>query len=341
MTDDRCEKELGELLESGDPVRPLEPGARSRAVAAMQRAAAQGPARSLRDRILGKGGKKMRRSAYAAAFLVVMVVVVAGVFSRSQRVDAMALLTSATQAMEQAPSVRVVGYGCTPDPSSPTGHRMLSEPIEWLERTRASERRAESCYWHVSHGKGRGSARRIDLDKKEWWHCSLDTHICYRADTSEVMPEAEIQLRYIREWAKKRLPLQPVNDLEFLSDKQESVEIETRDGRKIAVITITGTFVRDPAPHAERHVFEVDMATNHLLTRKRFAKAEGSEEQLLESISVEYDVPVPGPPKDAEVVDATARVEDLGEYFKLHMIAPDGTSIAHGKHRKQTRSPAS
>lgn len=341
MKDDRCEEELGELLESGDPVRPLGAGARPRAVAAMQRSAAQGPAESLLDRILGKGGKRMRRSAYVVAFLVVMVVAVAGVFSRSQRVDAMALLMSAAQALEQAPSVRTVGYGCTPDPSSPSGHRMLSEPIETISRHRASERRAESCFWHVWHGKGKGFARRMDLDKREWWYCSFDTHICYRADISEVMPEAEIQLRYIREWAKKRLPLQPVNDLDFLSDRQESVETETRDGRKVAVITATGTFVRDPTPHAERHVFEVDMATNRLLTRKRFAKAEGSEEQLLESISVEYDVPVPGPPKDAEVVEATARVEDLGEYFKLHMIAPDGTSIAHGKHRKQTRSPTS
>jgi hypothetical protein len=336
MKSDRCEKELGELLESGDPVRPPGAGARSRAVAAMQRAAAQGPADSLLDRIHGEGGRKMRRSAYVVAFLLVMVVAVAGVLSRSQRVDAMALLTSAAEAMEQAPSVRTVGYGCTPDPSSPTGHRMASEPIERISRNRASERRAESCFWSVWHGRGRGQgwARRIDLDKREWWWCSFDTHICYRADISEVMPEAQIQLRYTREWAKKRLPLQPVNDLEFLSDKHESVETEMRDGRKVAVITVTGTFVREPTPHAERHVFEVDMATNHLLTRKRFAKAEGSEEQLLESTSVEYDVPVPGPPKEAKVVTATARVVDLGEYFKLQMIAPDGTEIMHGKHRK-------
>jgi hypothetical protein len=210
--------------------------------------------------------------------------------------------------------------------------RMHPEPIEWMSRTRVGERRAESC---SRHGSGRGYARRIDLDKREWWQCDFGTLVCYRADISDVMPEAEIQLRYIREWDRKRLPLQPVLDLEFLSDKLESVETETRDGLRIAVITVTGTYKRGPTPVTERHVFEVDTAKSHLLARKRFAQAEGSEEQLLESTKVEYDVPVPGPPKDAKVVTATATVEDLGDYFKLRMIAPDGKEIAHGKHQKQ------
>jgi hypothetical protein len=119
MTDDRWERELAELLESGEPVRPLGTGARSRAVGAMQRSAAQGPPDSLLDRILGKGEKKMRRFAYAVAFLVLMGAAAAGVFTRSAPPDARSMLVSAVQAMEEA---EVIHVRARPSTASPEGY---------------------------------------------------------------------------------------------------------------------------------------------------------------------------------------------------------------------------
>jgi hypothetical protein len=327
--DDRCEKELGELLESGDPVRPLRAGARSRALRAMQRSAAQGPTSSLLDRILGKGEKKMRRFAYVVAFLVLMGAA-AGVFTRSAPPDPRSILVRAAEAMEDATSVRIVGHGCVGDPSSPSGMRMMSESYDMSWRYNTSERGVE---WCMRNSGRKGLAYKIDLDKKEWRFYDRAAGICYRADITEVMSQAEVQVRAMRESAKKRLPAQPVKELDWLSDRQESVETETRDGRKIAIVTVTGMNSLTPEPLAERHVFEVDMATNHLLRSKRYVRAEGSEEQLLETVDlVDYDVPVPGPPEDAKIVTATARVQDLdvpnlGKYRSLQMVAPDGEII--------------
>ena len=127
MMDDRCERELGELLESGDPVRPPGAGARARAVHAMQRSAAQAPADSLLDRILGKGEKKMKRFAYAVALLVLMGAAAAGVFTRSEPADGQALLISVAEAMAEAETVHLRGHGSK---GSPEGSVMSENSYE-------------------------------------------------------------------------------------------------------------------------------------------------------------------------------------------------------------------
>ncbi len=321
MKNEEFDLRFAEALEQSLP--PFSPQVKARAVEGMAAAA---------GRASRKVTRPMRLAACVIAFLLVIGLAAAGLLTYSRSPDAKALLISAAEAMETARSVRIVGHGCEGDPSSPSGMRMSPEPLDMSWRYNTSERGVE---WCMRRSGRMGHAYRIDLDRKEWRFYDGRAGICYRADITEVISQAEIQVRAMREKATKRLPMQAVQELDYLSDRRQSAETETRDGREIAIVTVTGMNSLTPAPLAERHVFEVDMATNHLLRSERYVRAEGSEEQLLETIDlVEYDVPVPGPPEEAEVVTATAAVEDMGTYRSLRMYAPDGEEIVRSDQPK-------
>jgi len=265
----------------------------------------------------------MRRLAYAVAFLLVIGLAAAGVFTRSRPPDGKALLISAAQAMEEARSVHVFGHGNVPDATSPSGMRLDPEQTElWDSVGEWGTARRD-----VDHGNM--STWGIDLDKREEWYYHSDAGILYVADLTPVLSQATA---VVRAKAEEGLHSEAARVPKYLRDIHESVQVETRDGRRIAVITYTG--MNELAPDAlgrelaERYVFEVDMATNHLLSSKRYVRAEGSEEQLLETTDrVEYDVPIPTDiPEGAKVVTATAEVEETDECRSLVMYA-DGEEI--------------
>ena len=340
MKNEEFDVQFAQALEQSLP--PFSPQVKARAVAGMAAVASRADRKEMQP---------MRRLAYAATFLLVIGLAAAGVFTRSRPPDGKALLVSAAQAMEAARSVRLVGHGCVGDKASPSGMKMIPEEYDLLWSFSASERRMERrIEWRKggpsSDGRPRHVTYGMDLDKNKWWYYNSRTGICYTADITAVASQAAVVMRSAGKRQEKKLPAAPVSDLDWLADRHESVRIETRDGREIAVITCTGTNTLTPAPLAERHVFEVDMATNHLLGRKRYVRAEGSEEQLIETLDlVEYDVPVPGVPEGAKMVTATAKAEEVEydipfptvhkeKYRSLVMYAPDGEEVCRSDQPK-------
>jgi hypothetical protein len=325
MKNEEFDIRFAQALEQSLP--PFSPQVKARAVEGMAAVA---------TRASRKETRPMRRLAYVMAFLLVIALVAAGAFTRSRPPNGKALLISAAQAMESARSVRLVGHGCIGDKTSPSGMKMMPEQWDSTWSFSASERRMERrIEWRKGGPQRNSTGGRpvhrtwgIDLDENKLWSYDSRTGICYTADITAVASLAAVVVRSAAKREEKKLPAMPIPDLDWLVDRHESVRMETRGGREIAVITYTGTNTLTSPPLAERHVFEVDTATNHLLGRKRYVRAEGSEEQLIETIDlVEYDVPVPGIPKGAKVVTATARVEETDKDRSLVMYAPDGEGI--------------
>ncbi len=262
----------------------------------------------------------MRRLAYAMVFVLV-IGLAAGVFTRTRTPSGKSLLIGVAQAMEAARSIHVIAHGNRADSTSPSGMRFDPEPDEMWESV-------------DDHGVVRRdlqggvlSTSGISLDGEVMWMYDSRSGLWYIADLTPVFSVAAevVQLR-ARQGLRGEAPRVPYG----LADVHESVHMETREGREIAVITYTGINNGGERPLAERHVFEVDMATNHLLNSRRYVQAPGSEEQLLESVDhVDYNVPVPtdAPEKEhATVVRATVRAEENAEDLSL-VLYVDGKEI--------------
>jgi hypothetical protein len=256
MTDDLWERELAELLEWGEPVRPLGAGARPRAVAAMQRSVAQPAADSLLDRILGKGEKKMRRFAYAVAVLVLVGAAAAGVFTRSDPVDGRALLIGAAEAMAEAETVHLWGHGSK---GSPEGTVMSEDSYE---------------RWYAPQGSRtnsydpEGNLKAAWVFNAElglaWYYSSADTHWfadpivqIYRTTPREMADSLEGKLeRYVSP------------ELAFAQEKAwgnaVTVREEERDGKTVTIVEV---IVRDDAGATfVTKVSEIDPATGYLMS---------------------------------------------------------------------------
>jgi hypothetical protein len=281
MMDDRCENELGELLESGDPVRPPRAGARSRALGAMQRSAPQGPADSLLDRILGKGEKKMRRFAYAVAFLVLMGAA-AGVFTRSRPVDGRALLISAAQAMEEAQTIHLRGQGSR---WTPEGHRMS----EGWHEVWCSPQGSRKNYYDAEGNLENVWAR--DAESGMAWHYSAHTRwfpegivTVYHATPSEMAASVAFELD---------LYLRP--DLDFAQEEAwgnaVTVSEGERDGRAVTIVEV---IVRNSA--GETYLtkeYEIDPATGRLLSSRAYGADSEGRPPLWRREILDYGAPVP------------------------------------------------
>jgi hypothetical protein len=305
------EEKLGELLETARSAPALSEGWQARAMARMVAVAGKA------DR---KETRPMRRLAYAMAFLLVIGLAAAGVFTRSRRPDGKALLISAAQAMEAASSVHVVGHGTAADKTSPSGMKLMPETAEmWYS---ANTRRVAMRM--AIDGK-LVDVLLIDLDAGVERYYFAEEDSWYEADLTPVASQAAV---VVAGMAKSGLPNSPIHGVDYLADQQRTVQMETREGREIAVITCTGTNNGGDRPLIERHVFEVDMATKHLLCSTRYAKIEGGEEQVLDTVDhVDYDVPVPtDAPANAPVAAATVRAEESDECRSLVLYA-DGKEI--------------
>ncbi len=263
----------------------------------------------------------MRRLAYAMVFLLVIGLAAAGVFSRARRPNAKSLLISAAQAMEAANSVHLVLHGTQGDPSSPSGMVMMQQPAEIWVSKRAAALRMTGPDGALLMGYG------INLDANEAWDYSAETGVLHFADLTPVADQAadimdkagDLYLSGALQMLTKTI----------LTDVQESVTTEVRDGREIAVVTLTGTLKESPTLIRERDVFEIDTETDHLLAMQRYVQAEGSEEQLIQTIDeVTYDGPVPTDfaPESAVRKPATMSIEESDKLISLVMSA-DGKEI--------------
>jgi hypothetical protein len=283
MMDDSFEKELGELLESGDPVRPLPADARSRAVGAMQRSAAQGAATPLIDHILGKGEKKMRRFAYAVAFLVLMGAAATGVFTRSRPADGRALLTGAAQAMEQAQTIHMRGHGSN---WTSEGIWMSEDSYELWCSPQGSR-----MIWHDPRGN-LTAAWVLNAELGMAWH--------YLADTSS-FPEGIVTVYYATP-GEVAASLEDRLDIYYLKPEpmfgQEGAwgnEVTVREGeRDGSAVTVVVVMVEDPsgATIATKE-YEIDPATGHLLSYQSYGADSDGRPPIEFKEVLDYGSPVP------------------------------------------------
>ena len=106
-----------------------------------------------------------------------------------------------------------------------------------------------------------------------------------------------------------------------------------RDGREVALVTVSYTTDAGGVLVHLREVFEVDPETDHLLSTRKFARTGDGAEELVGAVDrVEYDVPLPdaaaaaGIPEGTATVQATAGIEETSSTFALVMKV-DGVEL--------------
>ena len=114
---------------------------------------------------------------------------------------------------------------------------------------------------------------------------------------------------------------------------QESLEMATRDGREVALVTVSYTTDAGGVPVHVREVFEVDAETDHLLSTRKFSRTGDGAEELVGAVDrVDYNVPLPaaagisGIPGGTATVQATAAIEETASSLALVMKV-DGVEL--------------
>ena len=279
----------------------------------------------------------MRRLAYVMAFLLVIGLAAAGVFTRSRPPDARALLIGAAEAMEEATSVHMLVHGTEmPYAESPVWMRMSPGYTElWVGP------RAEAFTWVSSDGTVHATMGD-NLDTGEVWSYSARMGgNMYVADMRPLGAKAE---QIVRKSLVESLAMFVDGQLGLgrdlhLKNMTESVTTEVRNGREVNLVTYEGdTNVRytgeteaQGRPVRVRYVYELEAASGRLLSYQRYASVPGVEEQLVGgSEIIEYGVPIPADlrPDLGPVVPATLRIEETPTTLKMIMSA-NGEDIAN------------
>jgi len=200
--------------------------------------------------------------------------------------SAKVILGRAMAEMERASSVHFAGHCATWDDDSPTGMRMGSEKTEYWMGDRAFAMRRTDSSGAVVLASGRS------LDTGEEWSYDAYDGVCYSAElTPSVANRVAARLSSTRMLLAGSLePVQPTD----LSEVEESVTTEVRDGRRVLLVTYSGVVRNSPRPVRNRQVSIIDEATERLISLRLYAQADGYPEDLISQFEViEYDVPVP------------------------------------------------
>jgi len=277
-----------------------------------------------------KEGRKMKRIVYATIAMLVIVAGAVVIPGRWEKRDARSILTGVAHALENAESVYLVGRGTELAPDSPAGKRMSRGHYElWTS--------SQAVYMCSFDAEGALAVRfAVNVGTNEFWvYDRAKATLC----TADITPIASGVAELIESWAQMMRSAAFNEILEAtMANATESVETETRDGREVSILIFTGTPKKPPQPGLTmRFVFEVDPETNHLLTMRQYAKAEGRSEELIQAIDrVEHDVPLPAefaafkPPAGTKTVTATAAIEETEDTLNLSMKA-DGVDVSFGQ----------
>jgi hypothetical protein len=267
----------------------------------------------------------VRRLIYAMAFLLLIGLVAAGVFTHSRPPGAKALLTRAAQAMEKAQSVHVVLHRTDmPWPDSPVGIRMSPDRADQWVGPEVEAFTAVSPEGAITMSMG------LNLGTGEVWSGSEAGNI-YVANLRPLGTKGEeIGRKEVRESLALFAEGLLGRGAKFIHLKNltESVTTETRDGRRVNVVTYAGDtpVVSGGQLVKERYVFDLDARSGRLLAYRRYASVPGVKEELVGGIEmIEYDVPVPTTPRPqvGTVLPATLRIEETADTLKLIMSAGD------------------
>ena len=279
-----------------------------------------------RGYISTKGDRRMRRIAFAGvALLVVAIGAAVMIPGRGHKADARTILIAAAQAMEEAETVYAAVRGTEDAKDRPSGMKLSAGTmLSWVG--------PRAMYGHHVTPDGKLTvAIMMNLDSRELSVYDDDKHIRYVADFAPIAPKApEFMARVLDtlRWAAISGKIKQVFEAAGLQDVKESVASELRDGRKVNVVTVEGVLKTQPQRVSDRWVFEVDAATNHMLTARRYVQAEGGAEELILSVDkVQYDVPPPAQlsafeiPEGTKTVQATAVIEQTEKTMSLVMKA--------------------
>ena len=305
--------------------------------------------------IARKENRKMRRIMYASVALLIIAVGIGLLIpARLSKPNAKSILLAVAHAMENADSVYVV-YESGPLVAGKP-RQELQRPRDrhelWLSdravyqgyvasdgtALRVSAVNADTLEWRVYQGDiSHESDRTPDGHIVEHWRLINPT--LYVADLTPIAAQAsrfvskEAHAFFSGEWSR-------VLGSEHIMEPKQSVAIETRQGRKVAIVTVTGghrVVLTKPgredkqAIGTARNVFEVDLETNHLLSMRTYLQAEGFPERLTGAThKIEYDAPVPTylaeMPDSAKRVKATATIE-TSERIQTLIMQADGKGV--------------
>jgi hypothetical protein len=166
---------------------------------------------------------------------------------------------------------------------------------------------------------------------EEWTFLARMGDMQYVADLRPLGPRAaEIVSKDSRQRLAMYLGGQMSEQHLGLENMTRSVSTEARNGRKITLVTYTGTLRSQTKPVTQRIVFELDARSRRLLSIQKYAKLEGGAEELVGGTEkIEYDIPVPTSirPQVGTVVPATARVEETATTLKL-ITSANGEDIS-------------
>ena len=264
-----------------------------------------------------KENRNVRRIIYATlAMLVVAIGAAVWIPGRGGRPGAESILLGVAHAMEQAKSLHIVFRGTESGVNTPSGLRVMPGVVDFWLSSRAIYGRGVTPNGTVVFSSG------ADADTREMWVYSGDDKIRLVADltpiadrAAEIISEASKLFRadQIMKTAGKVYP-----------DAKMSVATETRGGRKVAVVTVTGTLKTSPLRVSGRSVFVVDADSDRLLTMRQYAKTKGTHEQLVQVIErVDYDAALPPEsrtvslPAGTKTVQATAGIEETAKTIAL------------------------
>jgi hypothetical protein len=271
-----------------------------------------------------KESKNMRQIVYATLAMLVIAIGAAVVIpGRGGKPDAESILLGVAHAMEEAKSLHIVFRGTESGVNTPTGLRMAPFPVDLWFTSRATYGRAVRPDGTVVFSSA------ADADTREMWVYIGDDKIRLVADLTPIAERAAEVISVASKLFRSDQIMKTVG--KAYPDAKMSVVTETRNGRKVAIITVTGTLKTSPRRVTGRHVFVVDADTNRLLSMRQYARTESTKDELVSRIDrVEYDVPVPAEARTLEVPEGTKTVRAVAaiEETKNTMAV----AIKSGKH---------
>jgi len=261
----------------------------------------------------------MRRFAYVAlAMFAIAAAAVLVIPGGGKNGEARSLLTGVAHALEQAQSLHIVFRGTETDPEASGAMRLMPGWGEiWVGESAVHSR-------YLGPEGALRYASVVDCQASSWWVYVQDKSAVYEADLGPLGARAcdiiarlaeMIRASQLTEAMRARIP-----------GARESVEMATREGREVALVTLSYTPEGAGVPVHVREVFEVDPATSHLLSTRKFARTGDGAEELVGAVDkVEYDVPLPeaaaaaGIPGGTAAVQATAAIEETTRALALVM----------------------
>jgi len=297
---ERIDERVRKTWDQAQP--PMSPDWQERATRSVMAALPQTPGRLLR-----KGTSMKRRLAYALAFLLVIGLATAGVFSHSRMPDAKSILISVAQAMEEAKTIHVVGQP-NGGGEHPWGTLLPMKYERWLSPT-------ASRHDIYSEAGLLVNSTVTDAARGEMRTCS---------GPDPWFPKGVVTVYPVgKEAAKKILAVERQMFLDGMlrtqmmagkGTKAVLLREETRKGQRVRVMEVS---LGESVGTIE---FDVAGDTGYLLGMRQYGPESAGKPLTANMHTVEYNVPIPpetfvvSPAPGAAVLEGRYELREGGNY---------------------------